>query len=234
MNDNSSPAFPNKLFYFWHIELGFSIYPLNISRKINFLSFFKKCFLALFRQKEKPSAILIYMDSCSNGGLHICNKLKTVQKSNPALLFLISSDDGEVEIVRALQSGADAFLPRLHGPRELLARLEAMQRLIKGTKSGIIKCKDIEIDLYEQKVSKSEKQVRLTYIQFKLLSLLISKRDKIFSREEIKQKIWGNKNSVSNRTIDVHIKRLRRKLGEVKYPSQYIETIHGYGYQFVN
>jgi len=182
---------------------------------------------------EQPVAILIYLDSCGSSGLQTCKKLRTDERSSNAILFMISSHDGEVEIVQAFQNGADDFLPRLHGPRELLARLTAMQRRTNGKESHIIKIRDLEIDLNEQKVRQSGRLVQLTYIQFKLLCLLISHRYKIFSRGEIQKKIWGNSRTISYRTIDVHIKRLRENLGEVKYPSQYIETIHGVGYQFV-
>ncbi|MCH7681738.1 winged helix-turn-helix domain-containing protein, partial [candidate division KSB1 bacterium] len=69
--------------------------------------------------------------------------------------------------------------------------------------------------------------------QFKLLYLLASRRMNVFSRKEILDRVWGKKVYVTNRTVDVHIKRLREKLGEYKYPSQYIETIHGTGYRFL-
>lgn len=184
-------------------------------------------------RRERPTAIFIYLDSCGNSGFQTCKKLKSDNESDNAVLFLISSEDSEAEIVRAFQSGADDFLPRLHGPRELLARLKAIERRTNAIESGKVKVKDIEIDLYEQKVRKSGKPLQLTYTQFKLLCLLVSQKDKIITREEILNKVWENNHSVASRTVDVHIKRLREKLGEVKYPSQYIETIHGAGYQFL-
>ena len=185
-------------------------------------------------RKERPTAIFIYLDSCGDSGFQTCRKIKSDQGTNGSVLFVISSDYKETEIVRAFQSGADDFLPLLHGPRELIARLRAISRLTHADEGRKIKAKDIEIDFLEQKVLKAGRLIQLTYIQFKLLCLLAIHRDKIFSREEILDKVWKNHDPVSSRTVDVHIKRLREKLGEVKYPSQYIETIHGAGYQFMN
>ena len=79
---------------------------------------------------------------------------------------------------------------------------------------------------------KSGKLIDLTYTQFKLLYLLAAKRDYIFTRNEILEKVWGENAYVTDRTVDVHVKRLREKLGEDRLPSKYIQTIHGLGYRF--
>jgi two-component system alkaline phosphatase synthesis response regulator PhoP len=184
-------------------------------------------------RRERPVAIFINLDSCGSRGFETCRKIKSDDECNGAVLFVISLDDSETEIVRAFQSGADNFLPMLHGPRELLARLRALKRWNNIAESRKVKVKDIEIDLSEQRVFKAGHPLQLTYIQFKLLCLLINQRNKIFTRKEILDKVWENNRSVTSRTVDVHIKRLREKLGEVKYPSHYIETIHGAGYQFL-
>ena len=185
-------------------------------------------------RRERPAAIFIYLDSCGATGLQTCRRIKSNYSNNDTVLILISSNENESAIVRGFQFGADEYLPRLHGSREVIARLAAIEKRNQMNSGRTVKIKDLEIDLYEQKVYKSGRPIRLTYIQYKLLCLLIGHHDKIFSREEILEKVWGNHNAVTNRTIDVHIKRLREKLGEVKYPSKYIDTIHGTGYQFLH
>ena len=184
-------------------------------------------------REEKPKAIYVNLDYYGDEGFELCRRLKENFESRKAALILYSSDDSEENIIKGLEIGADDFVTDKSSPRELTARLRSIIRRIDVSANNKIKVKDIEIDLDEHKVKKSGKPIDLTYIQFKLLYLLASRRDNVFSRKEILEKVWGRKVYVTNRTVDVHIKRLREKLGEYKYPSQYIETIHGTGYRFL-
>jgi DNA-binding response OmpR family regulator len=95
-----------------------------------------------------------------------------------------------------------------------------------------IKIKDIEINVDTHEVFKAGTPLDLTYTQFRLLYLLATHRETIFSRDEILEKVWGENVYVTDRTVDVHVKRLREKLGEKMQPSRYIQTIHGLGYRF--
>ena len=135
-------------------------------------------------------------------------------------------------MIRGLESGADDFINSNDSIRQIIARIKALSRRLMVVHNRI-KIKDIEIDLDEHKVRKDGTPIDLTYIQFKLLYLLASRREDVFSRQEILDKVWGNGVYVTNRTVDVHIKRLREKLGEIQYPSNYIQTIHGVGYRFI-
>jgi len=186
----------------------------------------------LYRE-ERPKAIFIDIDILGEEGFELCRKLKDNFETRKAAIILYAEDADENLIIKGLESGADDFLSNRFTKRELAARLKAIIRRVETTASKKIKVKDIEIDLDEHKVKKSGKPIDLTYIQFKLLYLLASRRDNVFSRKEILERVWGRKVYVTNRTVDVHIKRLREKLGEYKYPSQYIETIHGTGYRFL-
>ena len=159
--------------------------------------------------------------------------LKDDFNTRKSALVLLSSDGEETDIIRAIQMGVDDYVIKPFSNKAVVARLRAVVERADRNGSKKIKVKDIEIDLDEHKVRKSGKTIDLTYIQFKLLYLLASRRDSVFSRKEILEKVWGRKVYVTNRTVDVHIKRLREKLGEYKYPSQYIETIHGTGYRFL-
>jgi len=183
--------------------------------------------------RDKPSAIVIDVDEFGDRAWSACMDIKDNLSTRKSALILLSSHDDENFRVKALESGADDFVAKPYSPRELLARLKAIARRINSGDMKKIRVKDIEIDLDEHRVRKAGKPIDLTYIQFKLLYLLASRRNNVFSRKEILDKVWGKKVYVTNRTVDVHIKRLREKLGEYKYPSQYIETIHGTGYRFL-
>jgi two-component system phosphate regulon response regulator PhoB len=183
--------------------------------------------------RDKPSAVVIDLDEFGDRTWSACQELKDDLATRKAALILLSSNDDENLQIKGLESGADDFIAKPYSPRELLARLKAIGRRISSGDAKKIRVKDIEIDLDEHRVRKAGKPIDLTYIQFKLLYLLASRRNSVFSRKEILEKVWGKKVYVTNRTVDVHIKRLREKLGEYKYPSQYIETIHGTGYRFL-
>ncbi len=182
---------------------------------------------------EKPKAVVVNCDSFDSRIWNVCKNLKDDFDTRKSTLVLLSSNGEEKDIIRAIQAGADDYVVRPFSNKSVVARMRAVIGRIDRNESKKIKVKDIEIDLDEHKVVKSGKAIDLTYIQFKLLYLLASRRENVFSRKEILEKVWGRKVYVTNRTVDVHIKRLREKLGEYKYPSQYIETIHGTGYRFL-
>ena len=186
-----------------------------------------------FTSIEKPNIIIIDLDKMVQDGWEICKRLKDDYDARKSAIIVLSSNSEEDNIVRSFESGADDFVAKPINKKEFTARLKAIIRRMDRNETKKIKVKDIEIDLDEHKVKKAGKPIDLTYIQFKLLYLLASRRENVFSRKEILEKVWGRKVYVTNRTVDVHIKRLREKLGEYKYPSQYIETIHGTGYRFL-
>lgn len=182
---------------------------------------------------EKPKAILVNCDAFDTRIWDVCKSLKEYFETRKSALMMLSKNNDENDVVRALQLGADDYVIKPFSNKALVSRMRAVIDRLNRHESKKIKVKDIEIDLDEHRVKKSGKSIDLTYIQFKLLYLLASRRENVFSRKEILEKVWGRKVYVTNRTVDVHIKRLREKLGEYKYPSQYIETIHGTGYRFL-
>lgn len=183
--------------------------------------------------RDKPTVIMVDLDEFGEDGWMVCTELKDDLVTRKAVLILLSNSDDENLRIKGLENGADDVIQLPIRPREMAARLKALARRMILADNKKIRVKDIEIDLDEHRVRKAGKPIDLTYIQFKLLYLLASRRNNVFSRKEILEKVWGKKVYVTNRTVDVHIKRLREKLGEYKYPSQYIETIHGTGYRFL-
>lgn len=182
---------------------------------------------------EKPKAIIVDHDDFDNKIWDVYKNLKDDFDTRKSALIILSKNNEENEVVKAYQIGIDDYIIKPFSNKATVARVKAIIERVERSESKKIKVKDIEIDLDEHKVKKSGKPIDLTYIQFKLLYLLASRRENVFSRKEILEKVWGRKVYVTNRTVDVHIKRLREKLGEYKYPSQYIETIHGTGYRFL-
>ncbi|HFE52644.1 MAG TPA: response regulator transcription factor [Bacteroidetes bacterium] len=184
-------------------------------------------------RSEKPAAVLVNVDTCGSDAWEIARQLKQDLDTKRIALILFSQYDDESNIVRGFEEGADDFIVRPTGSRATVARIKGIVRRIRELGSRRIKVRDLEIDLDEHRVWKAGKPIDLTYTQFKLLYLLASHRENVFTRQEILERVWGKKVYVTSRTVDVHIKRLREKLGEKRYPSKYIETIHGTGYRFL-
>jgi DNA-binding response OmpR family regulator len=183
-------------------------------------------------QNQQPHAVLIDWDKANGTVQQIGKFIK--ENCRKTAMVLISKNKGLDERIQAIEDGADDCLLLPQEIEELVAKVRALIRRIDmvDNNSRVIKIKDIEINLDTHEVSRAGKLVDLTYTQFKILYLLISRRDYVFSRNEILDKVWGENVYVTNRTVDVHVKRLREKLGENKQPSRYIQTIHGMGYRF--
>jgi len=150
-------------------------------------------------------------------------------------LVLISGSRKLMDRIHALEDGADEYFTPESETDELVAKVRAIIRrisMVNATPRSLT-IRDIIINLDTHEVKKAGKLIDLTYTQFKLLYLLASQRDSVFSRQDILSKVWGENAFVNDRTVDVHVKRLREKLGENNQPSKYIQTIHGLGYRFV-
>jgi two-component system phosphate regulon response regulator PhoB len=185
-----------------------------------------------FLKKENPSAFLVDWEMAQD---HIAEINRIVQESSRKTALVVLSKNGKsIERIQALNAGADECLSQTEEYGELVAKVKALIRRIDMVDNAPsrITIKDIEINLSTHEVYKAGKPIDLTYTQFKLLYLLVTHRDTIFSRDEILEKVWGENVYVTDRTVDVHVKRLREKLGEKKHPSRYIQTIHGLGYRF--
>lgn len=185
-----------------------------------------------FVMSELP--VIIFMDYHlpEKNGWEVCQELKKDQLTSKVGIILNCEINDENELLNCFEMGSDDVIHIDYSVREIVARIEALNRRINNGNNRI-KIRDLEIDLDAHKVEKDGELLDLTYIQFKLLYLLASRRESIFSRNEILERVWGKKVYVTNRTVDVHIKRLREKLGEIRYPSNYIQTIHGVGYRFI-
>ena len=183
-------------------------------------------------KKESPCAFLLDSEM-DNASIAEINRVMH-DASRKTALVVLSKNRKPADRIRALEEGADECLGQSDEFEELVAKVKALIRRINllDNSPRNIKIKDIEINIETHEVTKGGKQLDLTYTQFRLLYLLVTHCDTIFSRDEILEKVWGENVHVTDRTVDVHVKRLREKLGEKTQPSRYIQTIHGLGYRF--
>jgi two-component system catabolic regulation response regulator CreB len=147
-------------------------------------------------------------------------------------IIVLSSRDGESDRVRALEIGADDYVTKPFSPREVVARVSAVLRRIEPEKEST---KSVRPRLTVQQESRrsfvDRKGVELTRVEFDLLALLLSEPGNVFSRPKIIDRVWGQGFALSDRTIDSHVKALRKKIVDAGGESEWIETVRGVGYR---
>ena len=166
-------------------------------------------------------------------GLDICRRIRATDNLKDILVIMVTAKGEEVDRVVGFEVGADDYVEKPYSVRELLLRVGGMlKRSSKEKQSNdkdLVEYEDLKIDNNKHKVYLSDEKISLTSKEFKLLKHLLLKADKVQSRDNLLEKVWGYNNDITTRTVDTHIKRLRSKIG--KYGDK-IETIRGEGYLF--
>ncbi len=188
--------------------------------------------LFTFLNKGKPD--LIILDLMLPGGIHgfdICRKLKKHDRFSDVPIIILSANSEEGDKVSGLELGADDYMVKPFSLKELDARIRAvLRRNDQREESKIISVGDmLVIDQGKYEIKVNGKKVELTPAEFKILELLASRVSQVFTRERMLGYLWGDEKIVVERTIDVHIKHLREKLGKA---GEYIQNVRGIGYKF--
>lgn len=178
-----------------------------------------------------PDLIILDIMMPIMDGVEVCRRLRANKDFDNTVITFLTAREEDYSQIAALDTGGDDYITKPISPRVLLSRVNALLR--RGVRNeeeatSIIAIGDLEIDLEQIVVRRGEERIELAKKEFDLLTLLASKPGKVFSRDEIFNRVWGADVIVGNRTIDVHIRKLREKLGD-----HYIKTIKGIGYKFV-
>ena len=185
--------------------------------------------------EDDDSICLVILDLMlpDMSGLDICRHIRAADNLKDILVIMVTAKGEEVDRVVGFEVGADDYVVKPYSVRELLLRVGGMlKRSSKENQSNdkdLVEFEDLKIDNNKHKVYLSDEKISLTSKEFKLLKHLLSKADKVQSRDNLLEKVWGYNNDVTTRTVDTHVKRLRSKIG--KYGDR-IETIRGEGYLF--
>lgn len=181
-------------------------------------------------KKELPHLIVLDVMMPEMDGIETCRQMREIPSLNGSVITFLTARNEEYTQISGFDVGADDFITKPIKPRVFLSRVKALLRRYKSDKpvaSVIVDLGDIKIDNEKHMVYKSGVAIELPKKEFNLLSLLSSKPGKVFKRENILDLVWGDEVVVGDRTIDVHIRKLREKLGE-----DYIKTVKGVGYKF--
>jgi two-component system phosphate regulon response regulator PhoB/two-component system alkaline phosphatase synthesis response regulator PhoP len=183
-----------------------------------------------FLSRQKPDLIILDLLLPDIDGLEICKDLKSNPELKEIPIIMLTAKGEEMDKILGLELGADDYVTKPFSPRELIARVKAVLRRPKKSKElDRIKIGDsLLIDRAKHEVWIKENKINLTTTEFKILELLASKRGWVFSREKILDYLWGREKAVLDRTVDVHIRHLRKKMGK---QAGLIINIRGVGYK---
>lgn len=180
-------------------------------------------------KKEMPSLVLLDIMLPDEDGLSILKKLRDSNHTARLPIIMLTAKGTEYDKVIGLDGGADDYIPKPFGMMELVSRVKAMlRRTGPEKKAGLHQVGPIILDMEKHTVKVSDTLVALTYKEFELLSYLMENEGIVLTRDQLLSKIWGYDFDGETRTVDVHIRTLRQKLGVA---SNYIETIRGVGYK---
>ena len=178
--------------------------------------------------KYLPQLIILDLMMPIMDGIEACERLRMDKKFNNTLIMFLSARGEDYSQVAAFESGADDYVTKPIKPRMLNSKVKALLRRFKNDYSQILSYQNIVIDSEKYVVELDGKKINLPRKEFELLFLLASRPGKVFKRQKIMESVWGSDVIVGDRTIDVHVRKLREKIGE-----NFLKTIKGVGYQFI-
>ena len=184
---------------------------------------------------EVPHLVLLDMMMPGKNGIEVCREIRAHRRLDHTIVAFLSARNEDYSLINGFEAGADDYIAKPVSIKLLIARIAALLKRSNGQaaenaqKAEAISSAGIVIDTNLYTVVKDGEQLNLPKKEFELLALLMSKPEQVFNREEIFAAIWGKNSFSSDRTIDVHIRKLREKIGE-----EHIRTLKGVGYQFVN
>jgi two-component system alkaline phosphatase synthesis response regulator PhoP len=182
-------------------------------------------------QSFQPELILMDIMMPVMDGVEACRQIREIPEMRNTFIIFLTARSEEYSEVAAFDTGADDYLTKPIKPRALMSRINAIFRResqkTSSEENSLIEIGDLSIDRTSYTLYKGDNQIALPKKEFELLFFLASNPDKVYNRDELLQNIWGNDVYVLARTVDVHIRRIREKIGE-----HYIKTIKGVGYKF--
>ena len=184
---------------------------------------------------EKPKLILLDLMLPGLDGFDVCKEVKKDKETQNTSIIMLTAKGEEIDKILGLELGADDYITKPFSVRELLARVKAvLRRTYPGAEieNNSYESQGLKIDFDRHEVFINNKKIELTLKEFDLLKILIKNRGKILQRETLLDKIWGYEYIGETRTVDVHIRYLRKKIEEDDKNPKFIETIRGVGYRF--
>ncbi|MXY38511.1 MAG: phosphate regulon transcriptional regulatory protein PhoB [Rhodospirillaceae bacterium] len=181
-------------------------------------------------RERRPDLIVLDWMLPAVSGIEVCRQLRRRRETRDVPVIMLTAKSEEADRIRGLDSGADDYLTKPFSPRELVARIRAVMRRTRPAVSAEnLKFADIEMDLIAHRVTRAGKATHLGPTEFRLLRHFMEHPGRVFSREQLLDSVWGHDVYVEPRTVDVHIRRLRKALDVGRAPDV-IRTVRSAGY----
>jgi DNA-binding response OmpR family regulator len=178
-------------------------------------------------REDRPDFIILDLMLPKMSGLEVCKVLKNDTATSYIPILMLTAKAEEIDRIVGLEFGADDYVTKPFSPREIVLRIRAIFR--RGETPGeSLKAGPISIDPARHEVRVNGNQVHLTSLEFKLLSRLVRRRGKVQGRDRLLNEVWGYESVIDTRTVDTHVRRLRKKLGKA---ADAIESVRGFGYR---
>ncbi len=184
----------------------------------------------LLLAEDQPDVLVLDWMLPNVSGIEICRQIKTKPETRDLPVIMLSARSEEVDRVRGLETGADDYVVKPYSVSELMARIKTQLRRARPTLVGqVLAYEDIELDAETHRVSRAGEQIKLGPTEFRLLSTLIEKPGRVWSRDQLLDRVWGRDIYVDTRTVDVHVGRLRKALTALGGDDP-VRTVRGAGY----
>lgn len=182
-------------------------------------------------KKERPQLIIMDVMMPGMDGIEACEQIRKIPELSNTIITFLTARGEDYSQMAGFDAGADDYITKPIKPKVLTSKVKALLRRLNEERPSqkILKIGELIINREEYKISNHGKEIILPRKEFELLSLLATKPNKVYKREEILNKVWGNDVVVGGRTIDVHIRKLREKIGDDCF-----KTVKGVGYKFVD
>src|SRR5579872_5660859 len=183
-------------------------------------------------QASAPAAVVLDLRLPKVSGSDVCKEIKAKAPALPIVVLSAASDVSDKVLL--LELGADDYVTKPFSPRELLARVRAaLRHNTRAPEAQVVSFDGITVDFHKMEVRRDDKPVVLTAQEFKTFQFLVQNADRVISRDELLNEVWGYQNYPSTRTVDNHILKLRQKLEKDPSSPVHFRTVHGMGYKFV-
>jgi DNA-binding response OmpR family regulator len=179
----------------------------------------------------RPDLILVDLRLPGMSGIEICKQLRSAQIRTP--IIVLSAVGDEVDKVLLLEIGADDYVVKPFGTRELLARIRALLRRTSPEVRKILRFGEVEVDLERRIVTRKGEELKLTPAEYNLLSYFLHNPDRVLTRDVILNSVWGYEFFPNTRTVDAHVAKLRQKIEVDANVPKHVLTVHGVGYRFL-
>ncbi|MDQ2777507.1 MAG: response regulator transcription factor [Acidobacteriota bacterium] len=179
----------------------------------------------------KPDLILVDLRLPALSGIELCKKLRAHRIQTP--IIVLSAVGEELDKVLLLEIGADDYVVKPFGTRELLARIRAVLRRSSDDATRVLKFDEVEVDIDRRAITRKGKEVKITPAEYSLLLFFLQNPDRVLTRDLILNSVWGYEYYPNTRTVDVHVVRLRQKFENDPVAPRHFVTVYGAGYRFL-